>query len=86
MMKQFKWLPLAAFLLQACGSQLIPENTRLVVYFVVDQMPAELIQRIESEFTGGFKWLLDQQDILFWVQDDTRDQQAYWVILGMFAN
>ncbi len=58
-MKQFKWLPLAAFLLQACGSQLIPENPRLVVYFVVDQMPAELIQRIESEFTGGFKWLLD---------------------------
>ena len=52
-MKQFKWLPLAAFLLQACGSQLIPENPRLVVYFVVDQMPAELIQRIESEFTGG---------------------------------
>ncbi len=58
-MKSYKWLPLAAFLLSGCSSTNFPENPRLVVFFVVDQLPGELMQRIESEFTGGFKWLLD---------------------------
>ncbi len=58
-MKGFKWLPLAAFLFSGCEISKFPENSRLVVFFVVDQLPGELMQRIESEFTGGFKWLLD---------------------------
>ncbi len=58
-MKQFKWLPLAAFLFYSCSGPRIPENPRLVVFLAVDQLPGELMQRIESEFTGGFKWLLD---------------------------
>jgi len=58
-MKQFKWLPLAAFLFYNCSGPRIPENPRLVVFLAVDQLPGELMQRIESEFTGGFKWLLN---------------------------
>ncbi len=58
-MKQFKWLPLAAFLFYSCSGPRIPENPRLVVFLAVDQLPGELMHRIESEFTGGFKWLLD---------------------------
>lgn len=58
-MKQFKWLPLAAFLFYSCSTPRIPENPRLVVFLAVDQLPGELMHRIESEFTGGIKWLLD---------------------------
>ena len=58
-MKQFKWLPLVAFLFYNCSGPRIPENPRLVVFLAVDQLPGELMQRIESEFTGGFKWLLN---------------------------
>lgn len=59
MIKRFKWLPLAAFLLSTCANPKFPENPRLVVFMVVDQLPAELFQRIGHEFTGGFRWLLD---------------------------
>jgi len=58
-MKQYLWLPMVAFLFYSCTGPTFPENPRLVVFMVVDQLPSELMHRIESEFTGGFKWLLD---------------------------
>ena len=58
-MKQYLWLPMVAFLFYSCKGPTFPENPRLVVFMVVDQLPSELMHRIESEFTGGFKWLLD---------------------------
>lgn len=58
-MKQFLWLPMAAFLFYSCSGPRFPEHPRLVVFLAVDQLPGELMHRIESEFTGGFKWLLD---------------------------
>ncbi len=58
-MKKHLWLPLAAFLFLQCSGKEIPNNSKLVVFIVIDQLPGELFQRIEDEFSGGFKWLLD---------------------------
>ncbi len=60
-MHRFIWLSLIAFLLCTCSStqQQFPKQSKLVVYLIIDQLPAELFQRLESEFTGGFRWLLD---------------------------
>ncbi len=58
-MKKRLWLPLAAFLILACYGSTTPNKPKLVIYIVIDQLPGELFQRIEGEFSGGFKWLLD---------------------------
>jgi len=58
-MKKHLWLPMAAFLLLSFSCFKNPDNPKLVVYIVIDQLQGELFQRIDSEFTGGFKWLLD---------------------------
>jgi len=61
-MKKRLWLPLAAFLILACYGSTTPNKPKLVIYIVIDQLPGELFQRIEGEFSGGFKWLLDHGD------------------------
>ncbi len=58
-MKKYLWLPLAAFLFLPCSGMKIPNNPKLVVFIVIDQLPGEFFQRIEGEFNGGFRWLLD---------------------------
>ncbi len=58
-MKKYLWLPMAAFLFLSCSGGTFPNNPKLVVFIVIDQLQGELFQRIETEFSGGFKWLLD---------------------------
>lgn len=58
-MKKQLWLPLAVLLSWGCYGSPFPDKPKLIIYIVIDQLPGELFQRIENEFIGGFKWLLD---------------------------
>lgn len=56
-LQRIRWsLFLCALVVVGCGAQ----DPRLVVVLSVDQMRADYLDRFESQFTGGFRWLLDQ--------------------------
>ena len=59
-MKKYLWLPLAAFLFLPCSGMKIPNNPKLVVFIVIDQLPGEFFQRIEGERKGGVRWWLEK--------------------------
>ncbi len=69
------WLPLVAFLILSCTKQLISHRPKLVIMITIDQLPEELFHRIENEFTGGFKWLLDHGTFF----RNTNHEHAYTV-------
>lgn len=56
-------LAAGAFALAACGSAPQPEPPALAVLVVVDQLRADLLERYDSLFTGGFRRLRDQARI-----------------------
>src|SRR5690554_1103935 len=52
-----------ALLLAACGGAPQPERPALAVLLVVDQLRADLLDRYDSLFTGGFRRLRDESRI-----------------------
>lgn len=56
-------LAAGALLLAACGGAPQPERPSLVVLLVVDQLRADLLERYDSLFTGGFRRLRDESRI-----------------------
>src|SRR5690606_3660844 len=52
-----------ALLLAACGGAPQPERPALAVLLVVDQLRADLLERYDSLFTGGFRRLRDESRI-----------------------
>src|SRR5690606_30724370 len=56
-------LAAGALRLAACGGAPQPERPSLVVLLVVDQLRADLLERYDSLFTGGFRRLRDESRI-----------------------
>jgi len=44
----------------SCGAQALPDRTQLVVLIAVDQLRADMVDRYDEAFTGGFRRLIDE--------------------------